>query len=441
MRKLYICDSNIPLFDKSFYKDDIFKDGEVALTLTTISEIDHIKERSTNNELKYKARSASRVIEKAIKNKELKVIKSDDKYADKSFSCYDVMDDLIISTIVKQSEQHEVVAVSRDLNFRLKCEGMGIKVINYEKDKTSDDMHKLYSGVIEAEVFDCVVDDFYSKGYVELEDLELKRAPYPNEFIIAQSKTNKKKKFLARFIKKSNKFEKLRHDKSTFYGFKAEDVYQKFALELLYDDEVKIVTITSPQGTGKSFITMGAMLDMVVEQNKYEKLLIGKNTTPLDKYSYQGYTSGTTEEKLMTHFNNYLTTIENLHTKRDSKNTGANLYNALHAMGSLDILDISSILGSSFNNKCLCIDESQSFNTTAMRSILTRISDSCKLCVIGDIRQQTMTNMMGNDNGLYASIEWLKEVEGVGHITLKKGYRGKICDSVSEAFDRNMFGE
>lgn len=159
------------------------------------------------------------------------------------------------------------------------------------------------------------------------------------------------------------------------------------------------------------------------------------------KYHENGgitYTTGDTNEKLLTHFNNYLTTLENL--SDNHKLSGKQHFENLKNQDMLDILDISSILGSSFNNKAIILDEFQSCDLRTARSCLTRISDTCKLIVCGDILQQTMTNLGKEDSALFASIEWLKEVDGVGHITLKNIYRGKIVDDVAKAFDKRMYG-
>lgn len=159
------------------------------------------------------------------------------------------------------------------------------------------------------------------------------------------------------------------------------------------------------------------------------------------KYHENGgvsFTTGDTEEKLLTHFNNYLTTFENLSSNK--KMTGVQHYNAFKDQSMLDILDISSILGSSFDKKAIILDEFQSCDLRTARSCLTRISDNCKLIVCGDILQQTMTNLGKEDSALFASIEWLKEVEGVGHISLKNIHRGKIVDDVAKAFDKKMYG-
>ena len=52
----------------------------------------------------------------------------------------------------------------------------------------------------------------------------------------------------------------------------------------------------------------------------YDSVLIGKNTAPIDKWSYQGYTVGSTTEKILSHFSNYATTLESLDKDRNKFN-------------------------------------------------------------------------------------------------------------------------
>ena len=75
----------------------------------------------------------------------------------------------------------------------------------------------------------------------------------------------------------------------------------------------------------------------------------------------------------------------------------------------------------------------------AMRSIITRIGKNCKLVLIGDIGQQTLSRLDSDKSGFYAAIEWLKEIEESAHITLKKVHRGSFVEKASEIFDDNIF--
>ena len=169
--------------------------------------------------------------------------------------------------------------------------------------------------------------------------------------------------------------------------------------------------------------------------------MIGKNTSPIDKWSYQGFTTGDTQEKLLTHFGNFTTTFENIQNIRGKKSkSGVEVLELLKSQNKLDVLDISSILGSSFINRIVIIDEAQSFDIHAIRSIITRIGENCKLILIGDIGQQTISRLDPDKSGLYVAVEWLKELEESAHITLNDVHRSSFVDKASKLFDKKMFG-
>ncbi len=106
----------------------------------------------------------------------------------------------------------------------------------------------------------------------------------------------------------------------------------------------------------------------------------------------------------------------------------------------MDVLDVSSILGSSFINKFIILDEAQSFDAHAMRSIITRIGENCKMVLIGDIAQQTVSRVDPDKSGLYTAVEWLKEIEETAHVTLDQVHRSSFVDLASKIFDEKMYG-
>ena len=116
------------------------------------------------------------------------------------------------------------------------------------------------------------------------------------------------------------------------------------------------------------------------------------------------------------------------------------LLTALKSKGKMDILDVSSILGSSFINKAIILDEAQSFDAHAMRSIITRIGENCKMILIGDIGQQTVSRVDPDKSGLYAAVEWLKNIDETAHITLEQVHRSNFVDLASKIFDEKIFG-
>lgn len=68
------------------------------------------------------------------------------------------------------------------------------------------------------------------------------------------------------------------------------------ALDLLLDDNIKLVSLCGPAGTGKTFLALLAGLHKLLVKDAYEKMLISRPVVPLGRDI--GYLPGTLEEKL-----------------------------------------------------------------------------------------------------------------------------------------------
>lgn len=150
------------------------------------------------------------------------------------------------------------------------------------------------------------------------------------------------------------------------------------------------------------------------------------------------FTKGETTDKLLSHFGNYTSNLEFL-TRCNYKNMnevidGKKELERLMDDGDIDVLDISSILGSSIDRKIVIIDEAQSFNVEAMKSIITRPTDNSKLIILGDLRQQTVEKLHNGNKGFKEMIDKCKICSTIAHITLNKIERGKVQQEIAEAF-------
>ena len=445
MGRTYVIDTNVIIANPFFTKD--FKDCDIVIPIHVLEELDKIKSREGNSG--FRARQFFRYFKEIEKKGNLlEGIKLEngvllrsimDEGSEHLPEVFDrsYVDNKILSMLLK-TEYKEYILITNDVSMRVKASSLGIKC---ELLDTSD-KHKLddlYDGVLQISVTEDQVKKFYRDGEINIEELEIDQM-YPNQFFEGYTDYSYLK-IIGKYDAKRNKVVKLRYENYSAYGVMPRDVRQKFAMEVLLDQDVPFVSITSRQGCGKTLLAVATALEQVLENSIYEKILIGKNTSPLDKWSYQGFTTGDTEEKLLTHFSNYSTTFENIQSLRNKKGkTGMDILQGLKNQNKLDILDISSILGSSFINKIVIVDEAQSFDIHAMRSIITRIGENCKLIVIGDLAQQTISRVDPDKSGLYASIEWLKDLEETAHITLTKVHRGNFVEKASKIFDEKMFG-
>ncbi|WP_372714058.1 PhoH family protein [Ilyobacter sp.] len=441
----YVVDTNIIIANPFFLRE--FNECTILIPIYVLEELDKLKSREGNSGFRARQflRNFKDIEEKGslLQGIELKngvILKSTlEKPAVELPENFDVnyVDNKILSIMLADAHRDDIL-LTNDVSMRIKASSMGIKCRHMDM----SDKHKLddlYNGVLEIKVSEENVKKFYSENGIDPKELGIE-VIYPNQFFMGYTDYSYSK-IIGRYDSEKEKIIKLHNEDYTVFGVKAKDVRQKFALEALLNPKIPFVSITSRQGCGKTLLALAAALEQVIEQSIYSKVIIGKNTSPIDKWNYQGFTTGATEEKLLTHFGNYTTTLENLQNIRGKKSrSGADMLNALINQEKLEILDISSILGSSFIDKIVIIDEAQSFDAHAIRSIITRIGENCKLILIGDIAQQTISRLDPDKSGLYVAIEWLKEIPETAHVTLDRVHRSTFVDKASRIFDKKMFG-
>ena len=441
----YIVDTNVIIANPFFMRD--FNDCEIIIPIYVLEELDKIKSREGNSG--FRARQFFRFFKEIEKTGNLiegiainnKVILKTEIQGDLSLIPVGLDPNYVdnkILALMMMAKYKEKTLLTNDVSMRVKASSLGIKCLILD----ASDKHKLddlYTGVITCEVTSEMVKKFYTAKEISLEDLKIK-SMNPNQFFYGYTEFSYNQ-IVGKFDEKRNKVIRLKYDDAKIYGISPKDVRQKFAIDVLLDPKIPFITITSRQGCGKTLLAVAGALEQVLEGSRYEKILIGKNTAPVDKWSYQGFTTGDTEEKLLTHFANYTTTFENIQHLRGKKpRKGVEILQGLMDQDKVEVLDISSILGSSFLNKIVVIDEAQSFDIHAMRSMITRIGEGSKLILIGDIAQQTISRLDPDKSGLYASIEWLKKLPETAHITLNKVHRSEFVDKASLIFDKKIFG-
>lgn len=464
-KKTYIVDTNVIIQNPRFMTD--FNSCNIILPIIALEELEKLKGKMGSNS-GYRSRKFIRML------KESKIIDKD------LINGVDYINDITIGTVFKYDvdnlpdildknygdnkilgldifkKNKNCCLLTADISMAVKATAFGISVEIYDK----GDMGKvkdLESGYMEVEVDEFIIDKAYEDKFISYNSLayyikDTDDEIFPNKYFIIKANNGSKKSFLGRFIESEGKIVKLssESDKGVFYGMSAKDVQQKFMIDALLDDSIKLLTVTAEPGSGKSYVSLAVGMELAIEQNKYDKLLIGKNTAPLDNWSYQGFVPGTQEDKLMTHFANYMTTLENLEKakgslgKKKTKDSniqlsGKDLLLKKISEGRLEMLDIASILGSSFEDKFIIIDEAQGFDAHAMRSIITRVGKGCKLVIIGDLNQQVISHLDPDKSGLFCAVEWLKELDSTAHITLKNVHRGSFVKDVAGIFDRKMF--
>ena len=182
----------------------------------------------------------------------------------------------------------EVIPATKDVNLRIKADVVGVRTEDFYNDKV--DYAHLYSGIVERHLSACELDEFYQEGKLKLSGCQ----PLPNQFFLLKCHENQSQSALARYS--HGMLLPLCHADSVSWGIKALNKEQKFALELLRDDQIRVVTLVGRAGTGKTLLALAVGLEKVLEENAYSRLLVTWPVIPMGEDL--GYLPGTKEEKL-----------------------------------------------------------------------------------------------------------------------------------------------
>ena len=274
---------------------------------------------------------------------------------------------------------------------------------------------------------DQVIDRFYNGEDIFLEQEDLEETLYTNEYLMMVSNANPKKSALARFESLHNPLRKIIYDKIPDWKINARNKEQAFAIDLLMDPAVKIVSLVGRAGSGKTLMAIAAGLQQTIglrEENPYSRLIVSRPVQPMGKDI--GFLPGTFEEKMLP----WLMPIQdNLQTLLGNNKSALEMY---VDSGKIEIEALTYIRGRSISNAYIIIDEAQNLTKHEIKTIITRIGEGTKIVLTGDIEQIDNVYVNETTNGLAHAVEKFKEYHLAGHVTFKKGERSDVATLASK---------
>ena len=315
----------------------------------------------------------------------------------------------------------EVIVVSQDINFRVKCDACGVPCESYENERVVDNADNLYSGIADILIPAEEIDLIYSGGQAVL-PVEKEKDLYINQYLILGAEENPKQTVLVRYMGEGVPLRRLHNTKEEVWGLRARNKEQEFALDALMDPDVKLVTLVGPAGSGKTLCAIASGLEQTLHSRlhntPFTKLTVSKPIEAVGKDI--GYLPGSLEDKLMP----WLAPIkDNLEALVGDK-TAMETY---MEQGVIEIEAITFIRGRSIANAYMIIDESQNLNVHEIKTILTRVAEGTKIVLTGDIQQIDNSYVDAESNGLTYAVEKFKPYGISAHVTLSKGERSELA--------------
>ena len=428
MRKIFVLDTNVLLHNASALKS--FADNEVVLPIDVIEELDIFKRDS--DERGRNARTAIRMLDDLREKGRLgegvplegggllRIIMHVDIKKPFDLSREKRDNKILMTAYSLQQKGSVVVFVSKDINARVKADALGIKAVDFEKQKV--DMDRLYSGWKEALVDKKDIDRFYNKKFLEITDKDI----FSNQYVLLKDNKNEKYTALARFCRKRKGAVPLGVEAGDAWGIKPRNKEQAMAFDLLMDDSINLVTLVGQAGTGKTLLALAAGLMKVVDEHAYKRLLVSRPVIPMGKDI--GYLPGTKEEKLINWMQPIYDNLEYILTARKRKEHIEDLIDS-------DLLQLEALTymrGRSIPNQFIIVDEAQNLTPHEIKTVVTRAGNHTKMVLTGDPYQIDSPYLDSSSNGLSYAVEKMKNQEMFGHISLIRNERSNLASLAAE---------
>jgi PhoH-like ATPase len=430
MQKNYVLDTNVLLHDPRAIFN--FEDNNVFIPIYVLEEIDNFKK-----ELSERGRNAREVARQldAFRDKgaslsdgvtlekggRLTVALTTQKLPD-ALKASQVVDNLIIGVALEVRDRDRskpTILVTKDVNLRIRADALGLKAEEYTSE--SIDVEELYSGNGEIEVAAADVDRFYSDGALPLE-----QAVHANQYLLIKDRDNPSHSALGRYDGTTKKVQPVRKLREGVWGIRPRNKEQHFALDLLLNDDIKLVTLVGKAGTGKTLLAIAAGLQKCVEEGIYQKLLVSRPIFPLGKDI--GFLPGDIEEKLNPWMQPIYDNLELLLGFSKAEKKEGRSHQELIDLGYIEIEPLTYIRGRSIPNQFMIVDEAQNLTPHEVKTIITRVGENTKIILTGDPYQIDNPYIDASNNGLTTVVERFKGESLAGHVSLAKGERSPLAE-------------
>ena len=424
-KKTYILDTSVYLTDADAIS--AFKNNDILIPLKVLEEIDKHKERQDG--VGTQARKIIRILDelrsKGNLQKGVRIAKGkglvkigpyNPEHLPQGFNP-NTPDNQIIGTALTSHEtekKRKTIVVSRDINMRVKCDAIGLQAEDYNASQVIEDSNSLYSGFAKHLVDDAEIDNFYKGKDVVIEDKKY----FPNQYVMLVSNADNKKTSLCRYKNNLEPLRRIKDGRGWEWVINPRNKEQSFALDLLLDEHIPVVTLVGRAGSGKTLAAVSAGLEQVLGNKLYKKLIVSRPVQPMGKDL--GYLPGSLEEKMAPWLAPIRDNLEYLLGDRFAMEE-------YMRDGTIEIEALTYIRGRSISDAYIIIDEAQNLSKHELKTILTRVGDRTKIILTGDIEQIDNVYINETSNGLTYAIEKFKEHEIAGHITLVKGERSKTA--------------
>ncbi|CAM2008830.1 PhoH family protein [Acanthopleuribacter pedis] len=433
--KTFVLDTTVLIHDPmAIYK---FKENEVLVPLVVIEEIDKFKR--DQSEVGRNARMVSRFLDKERAKGRLSdgvpldeggTLRAALESADvslKSNTRNSSMnnDNWILGVAVHQmnhNPERTCILVTKDVNLRIKADALRVPAEDYSNDKV--ELNELYTGCSDLEVDAAAWEELSNTRSIEKpEEGSL------NQFFIVSCPDVSEEPIPARLDPQTGRLSALPPVRDV-WGVKPLNVEQRLAIELLLDQRIQLVSLVGKAGTGKTLIALAAGLQIVVDENKFHRLMVSRPIHPMGKDL--GYLPGDIDEKIRPWMQPIFDNLEYiLHCNSEDFGKGQVTYEYFIDKGWMVVEPLTYMRGRSIPNQYMLVDEAQNLTPHEIKSIITRAGHGTKIVLTGDPNQIDHPFLDASTNGISYLVNRFRNHPLYGHVTLTRGERSPLAEAAS----------
>ncbi len=432
MRKTYVLDTNVLIYDpRAILK---FEDNNVVLPIYVIEEVDQFKRETT--ERGRNAREVARVLDELRTKGSLSQgvpvgegtvrVYVPEKRPRLEHGLNPLSaDNAILQTALAVRDANmsqPTIFVTMDVNLRIRADAFGLPTEAYEHNAV--DVERMHTGIVEINVSKEVIEKFIDSGTMAAPGGEILTG---NTCVVLHDDSQPKPHVaLARFHSSSGELKIVKTPKDGVMGIRPRNREQSFALDLLLDESVKMVTLVGKAGTGKTLLALAAGMMRTVEDGRYSRLLVSRPIMPLGKDI--GFLPGSVQDKLNPWMQPIFDNLEFLLFSGGGKRRGMRAFDELLQSGTVHVEPLTYIRGRSMPQQYVIVDEAQNLTPHEVKTIVTRCGEGTKIILTGDPYQIDNPYVDGSTNGLTVTAERLRGDSIVGHIVLSRGERSELAN-------------
>jgi len=456
--KLYILDTNVLLHDPTCLYE--FEEHDLVIPMTVLEELDDIKDRKKS--VAQEARHTIRAIDQILSDSDadqivkgvpipipgtdgnaptlgtLAIFPDHQLERQKSFlPDQHSKDNIIINVALHLQQQHperEVILVTKDINMRLKALGAGLRrVEDYRTDQLVSDLELLPSGhhCFNGNFWDHIenVESYQDDGHTYHRIApEVMPEAYCNQYI-----SDDQMEFAARVVDINDQYITLmdlgyeRLMRQHCWGIEPINIEQAFAMQALLDPTIDLAILNGAAGSGKTLIALACALEMVIEQKRFNKIIVTRSTPPVAEDI--GFLPGTEEEKMTPWLAAIHDNLEAMH-EQDDKPQSSVKYAIEQA--NIQFKSLNFIRGRSIQDAVVLIDESQNLTPSQLKTILTRCGKGSKMICLGNLAQIDSSYLTPLTSGLTYVVERFKPFNGSANVHFEGIFRSPLAQYAEE---------